>query len=159
MKITVISVGDIKEKYLTDAINEYAKRLSKYCKLTFLKVSDEPNIDNPSEKEIEMIKNKEGNKILKILPENSFKIALNLKGQMLSSEELAKKMLDTCTYVNSHLVFIIGGSLGLSNQVLSCMDYHLCFSKMTFPHQLMKVILLEQIYRGCKINNNESYHK
>ena len=159
MKITVISVGDIKEKYLTDAINEYAKRLSKYCKLTFLKVSDEPNIDNPSEKEIEMIKNKEGNKILKILPENSFKIALNLKGQMLSSEELAKKMLDTCTYVNSHLVFIIGGSLGLSNQVLSCMDYHLCFSKMTFPHQLMKVILLEQIYRGYRIMNNEPYHK
>jgi 23S rRNA (pseudouridine1915-N3)-methyltransferase len=117
------------------------------------------NMVNPSEKEIEMIKNKEGNKILKILPENSFKIALNLKGQMLSSEELAKKMLDTCTYVNSHLVFVIGGSLGLSNQVLSCMDYHLCFSKMTFPHQLMKVILLEQIYRGCKINNNESYHK
>ena len=96
MKITVISVGDIKEKYLNDAINEYAKRLSKYCKLTFIKVADEPNTDNPSDKEIEMVKNKEGIKILKALPQNSFKIALNLKGQMLSSEELAKKILDTC---------------------------------------------------------------
>lgn len=159
MKITIVSVGEIKEKYLIDAINEYSKRLSKYCKLAFLKVTDEPNTDNPSDREIEIVKNKEGLKILKVLPQNSFKIALNLKGKMLSSEELADKILDVCTYANSHIVFVIGGSLGLSDEVLSNMDYHLCFSKMTFPHQLMKVILLEQIYRACKINNNESYHK
>ena len=159
MKITIVSVGEIKEKYLIDAINEYSKRLSKYCKLSFLKVTDEPNTDNPSDREIEIVKNKEGMKILKVLPQNSFKIALNLKGKMLSSEELASKILDVCTYTNSHIVFVIGGSLGLSDEVLSNMDYHLCFSKMTFPHQLMKVILLEQIYRACKINNNESYHK
>ncbi|MBO5711855.1 MAG: 23S rRNA (pseudouridine(1915)-N(3))-methyltransferase RlmH [Acholeplasmatales bacterium] len=159
MKITVISVGEIKEKYLNDAINEYSKRLSKYCQLTFIKVKDEPIMDNPSDKECEIIKEKEGKKILKILPQNSYKIALNLKGVMLSSEELAKKVLDTCAYNNSHIVFIIGGSLGLSNELLKEMDYHLCFSKMTFPHQLMKVIFLEQIYRACKINNNETYHK
>ena len=92
MKITIVSVGEIKEKYLIDAINEYSKRLSKYCKLAFLKVTDEPNTDNPSDREIEIVKNKEGLKILKVLPQNSFKIALNLKGKMLSSEELADKI-------------------------------------------------------------------
>ena len=159
MKITVVSVGNIKEKYLKDAIAEYSKRILKYSKIEFLNVSDEPINDNASAKEIENIKNKEGEKILKILPSNSYKIALNLKGVMLSSEELAKKVLDICSYNNSNICFIIGGSLGLGDNVLSKMDYHLCFSKMTFPHQLMQVILLEQIYRAFKIMKGETYHK
>ena len=159
MKIVVVSVGSIKEKYLKDAINEYSKRLSKYAKIEFLNVSDEMIPNNPSEKEIEQIKLKEGEKILKVLPLNSYKIALNLKGEMLSSEELAKKLLNIFSYNNSTITLVIGGSLGLGKNVLDLMDYHLCFSKMTFPHQLMRVILLEQIYRAFKINNNETYHK
>lgn len=159
MKITILSVGNIKEKYLKDAIQEYAKRLSKYCKLEFISVADEANILDPSSKELEMIKSKEAVKLLKVLPLNSYKIALNLKGEMLDSEELAKKTLDIFSYHNSHITFVIGGSLGLGEEILKEMDYHLCFSKMTFPHQLMQVILLEQIYRSFKINNNETYHK
>ena len=159
MKIVVVSVGSIKEKYLKDAINEYSKRLSKYAKIEFLNVSDEMIPNNPSEKEIEKIKLKEGEKILKVLPLNSYKIALNLKGEMLSSEALAKKLLNIFSYNNSTITLVIGGSLGLGKNVLDLMDYHLCFSKMTFPHQLMQVILLEQIYRAFKINNNETYHK
>ena len=159
MKITILSVGNIKEKYLKDAILEYSKRISKYSSIEFINVDDEPINDNASLKEIEMIKNKEASKLLKKLPSNSYKVALNLKGKMLSSEELAQKMLDIYSYNNSHIVFVIGGSLGLGDEILDKMDFHLCFSKMTFPHQLMQVILLEQIYRAFKINNNETYHK
>lgn len=159
MKITVLSVGNIKEKYLKDAINEYAKRISKYCKVDFISVSDEGICENPSDKEIEMVKNKEATKLLKAMPSNAYKIALNLKGQMLTSPELAQKIDNIFAYNSSHIVFLIGGSLGLGDEILSKMDYHLCFSKMTFPHQLMQVILLEQIYRSFKINNNEVYHK
>ena len=159
MKIYVVSVGAIKEKYLKDAITEYSKRISKYAKVEFLTAADEAINDNPSDKEIEIIKKKEGEKILKIIPQNSYKIALDLKGEMLDSVELAKKFLDIFSYHNSNITFIIGGSLGISKEVLDNCDYKLCFSKMTFPHQLMQVILLEQIYRAFKINNNETYHK
>ena len=159
MKITIMSVGNIKEKYLKDAILEYSKRISKYSEIEFINVDDEPIKDNASFKEIEMVKNKEALKLLKKLPSNSYKIALNLQGRMLSSPELAQKMLDINSYSNSHIVFVIGGSLGLGDELLKEMDYHLCFSRMTFPHQLMQVILLEQIYRAFKINNNETYHK
>lgn len=159
MKISIVSVGNIKEKYLLDAIDEYTKRLSKFTKVEHIKVQDEPINDNPSLKEIEQIKEKEGDKILKVLPQNSYKIALDLKGEMLSSEELASKMLDIFSYHNANISFIIGGSLGIAKKVLNACDYKLCFSKMTFPHQLMKVILLEQVYRAFKINNNETYHK
>ncbi len=159
MKITIISIGNIKEKYLKDAINEYSKRISKYTKIEFLSASDESINDNPSQKEIDIIKNKEGEKILKMIPQNSYKIALDLRGNMLSSEELASKISSVFSYNSSHISFIIGGSLGLSKSVLDSVDYKLCFSKMTFPHQLMQVILLEQIYRAFKINNNETYHK
>ena len=159
MKITILSVGNIKEKYLKDAILEYSKRISKYSDIEFINVLDEPIKDNASQKEIEIVKNKEASKLIKKLPLNSYKIALNLKGKMLSSEELAEKMLDIYSYNNSHIVFVIGGSLGLGDEILNMMDYHLCFSKMTFPHQLMQVILLEQVYRAFKINNNETYHK
>jgi 23S rRNA (pseudouridine1915-N3)-methyltransferase len=159
MKISIISVGNIKEKYLKDAILEYSKRLSKYTKIEFLNTSDEPICDNPSAKDIEIVKNKEGERLLKLIPSASYKVVLDLKGKMLSSEELASKILDIFSYNNSHISFIIGGSLGLSDAVLNSADFHLCFSKMTFPHQLMQVILLEQVYRAFKINNNETYHK
>ena len=159
MKITILGVGTIKEKYFIDAIKEYSKRISKYSKVEFITVSDEPIPDNASLKEEEIIKNKEGEKILKAIPNNSYKIALALNGEMLDSVELSKKMSDIFTKGNSNIVFIIGGSLGLSKKVLDSADYKLCFSKMTFPHKLMQVILLEQVYRAFKINNNETYHK
>ena len=159
MKINIVSVGSIKEKYLKDAILEYSKRVSKYAKVEFYSINDEPICQNPSKKDEEIVKNKEGEKLLKIIPSNSFKVVLDLKGEMLTSPELASKMNDIFTYQNSSISFIIGGSLGLADAVLNSADYHLCFSKMTFPHQLMQVILLEQIYRAFKINNNEVYHK
>lgn len=159
MKINIVSVGSIKEKYLKDAILEYSKRIFKYAKVEFYSINDEPICQNPSKKDEEIVKNKEGEKLLKIIPSNSFKVVLDLKGEMLTSLELAEKMNDIFTYQNSSISFIIGGSLGLADAVLNSADYHLCFSKMTFPHQLMQVILLEQIYRAFKINNNEVYHK
>lgn len=159
MKIYIVSVGNIKEKYLKDAINEYSKRISKFSKVEFINVSDEPIVDKPSQKEIDNVKAKEGEKLLKVIPSNSYKVVLDLKGEMISSEGLASKMLDIFSYHNANISFIIGGSLGLDRRVLDNADFHLCFSKMTFPHQLMQVILLEQVYRAFKINNNESYHK
>ncbi len=159
MKITILSVGNIKEKYLIDAIDEYSKRLSKFTKLNHITLPDLAISDNPSERDIEIIKNKEGNKIIESIPNDSYIIALDLNGKMISSEELASKIDDIFTYNSSHITFIIGGSLGLSNEVISKANYRLCISKMTFPHKLCKVILLEQIYRAFKINNNETYHK
>ena len=156
MRITILSVGNIKEKYLKDAILEYSKRISKFCKVEFISVPDEVISDNTNETDI---KNKEAIKLLAKMPENSYKIALNLKGEMLTSPELADKISHVFSYYNSHIVFVIGGSLGLGEELLKKMDYHLCFSKMTFPHQLMQVILLEQIYRSFKILNHETYHK
>ncbi len=159
MKITIISVGKLKEKYLIDGINEYIKRISKYSEINEIVLKDEP-IPQKAGLAIENeIKVKEGKKILESIPLNSYKIVLDLKGEMLKSEELALKIKNIQTYNSSHIVFIIGGSLGLSLEVLKACDYSLCFSKMTFPHQLMKLILLEQIYRAFKINNNETYHK
>lgn len=159
MKITILSVGVIKEKYLIDAINEYTKRLSKYTKVEFVKVADEPIKENSSEKENELIKNKEGKKLIPYLKDKDYKIALALDGVMLSSEELADKIKNVLTYDSSNITFVIGGSLGLSKEVLDICDYKLCFSKMTFPHKLMQVILLEQVYRLFKILNGETYHK
>lgn len=159
MKIIIASVGNIKEKYLKDAILEYSKRISKYANVSFVNVSDEPIKDNASLKEEQQIKNKEASALLKAIPANSYKVVLDLKGQMLTSPELAKKIDNIFAYNNSNICFIIGGSLGLGKEILDAADYHLCFSKMTFPHQLMQVILLEQIYRAFKINNNEIYHK
>lgn len=156
MKITILSVGSIKEKYLKDAILEYSKRISKYCKIEFISVPDETISDNKS---IDEVKNKEAVKLIAKLPDASFKIALNLQGEMLTSPELAEKISHIFSYSSSHIVFVIGGSLGLGEEILKKMNYHLCFSKMTFPHQLMQVILLEQIFRSFKILNHETYHK
>lgn len=159
MNISIISVGKIKEKFLKAAIEEYSKRLSRYCKLDIIEVPDEKTPDNASAKEELLIKEKEGISILKHIKENMLVVTLDLKGKMLSSEELSDFIKDSGLKGNSHLAFIIGGSLGLSNEVLKKADFSLCFSKMTFPHQLMRVILLEQIYRGFRIMNGEPYHK
>ena len=159
MNVKILCVGKIKEKFYRDAIDEYVKRLSKYCSVTVTEVPDEKTSENASDTEIDIVKDKEGERLLKLIPDNSYKVVLDLKGTMLTSVELANKISDVFTYQNSNISFIIGGSLGLSDAVLKSADYHLCFSKMTFPHQLMQVILLEQIYRAFKINNNETYHK
>lgn len=159
MKIEVVCVGKLKEKYLVQAIDEYSKRLSRYCKLNIIELVDEKTPDNASKKEEELIKEKEGEKILAKINDNAYVIALDLHGKMISSEELATFISDCGIRGNSHLVFVIGGSLGLAPAVLARANYKLCFSKMTFPHQLFRVMLLEQIYRGFRINNNEPYHK
>lgn len=159
MKITLITVGKIKEKYLEDAIAEYSKRLSRYCKLEIIKVPDEKTPDGAGEALERQIKDKEGEKILSYVKDEAFVVALAIEGKMLSSEELAEFIDRLGVRGESHIQFIIGGSLGLSEKVLGRSDYKLSFSKMTFPHQLMRVILLEQIYRSYRIVNGEPYHK
>lgn len=159
MKITIISVGKIKESYLLDGIKEYIKRLSKYTKVEEIVLNDEPIKNNSNESLDLEIKRIEGVRILNAIDKNSYVIALDLKGEMISSEALASKFIEINNYHSSHITFIIGGSLGLSSSVLEAASYRLCFSKMTFPHKLMKLILLEQVYRAFKINNNETYHK
>lgn len=159
MKITIITVGKIKEKYLKDAIAEYSKRLSRYCKLEILEVADEKTPDGASEIVEENIREKEGERILKLIKEDAYVITLEISGKMLTSEELADRIETLGIQGKSHLVFVIGGSIGLGKEVLRRSDYALSFSKMTFPHQLMRVILLEQIYRSYRIINGEPYHK
>ena len=159
MKITVISVGKIKEKYFTGAIDEYAKRLSKYCTLNQIEVSDEKAPETLSDKEMEQIKDKEGERILSKIKDTQYVITLEIKGKQLTSEKLSDKLASLGLEGNSDVVFVIGGSLGLSNLVLNRSDFALSFSEMTFPHQMMKVILLEQVYRGFRILKNEPYHK
>ena len=159
MKITVLTVGKIKEKFYTAAIDEYSKRLSRYCKLNIIQVADEKTIENSTEKEMDIIKAKEGERILKNIPDDAFVITLEINGKMLDSEELADKINKLGIMGESHIVFVIGGSLGLHQDVSKRANLKLSFSKMTFPHQLMRVILLEQIYRSYRIINNEPYHK
>lgn len=159
MNISIIAVGKLKEKYLKMAIEEYAKRLSRYAKLEIIELQDEKTPENASDKEEEQIREKEGNLILSKIKDNSFVIALDLNGKQLTSVEFSKFIEDCAVKGNSNLVFVIGGSLGLSKDVIKRSDYKLCFSKMTFPHQLFRVMLLEQIYRGFRIINNEPYHK
>lgn len=159
MNIKIITLGKIKEKYLKDAIDEYSKRLSRYAKLSIVELADEKTPDNASEKEEEGIKNIEGEKILKNIDDNSYVIALNLQGKELTSPQFSSLISSLGVEGNSNISFIIGGSLGLSQSVLKRADYKLCFSKMTFPHQLFRVMLLEQIYRGFRIMKGEPYHK
>ena len=159
MQIKIISVGKLKEKYLVQAVNEYAKRLQAYCKLVFVEVNDEKTKENVSEKEINIVKDKEAERILSKIKQDEYVITLEIEGKQVTSEELAAQFEKITTYSSSKITFIIGGSLGLSSSVSKRANYKLSFSKMTFPHQLMKVILLEQIYRGFRINNNEPYHK
>ena len=159
MRISVVCVGKIKEKYLKLGIDEFSKRLSKYCKLEVIELDDEKAPENLSDKEMMMIKEKEGNKILSKIKDNSHVIALAIDGKNLSSEELADTIDNLGVRGTSHIVFVIGGSLGLSDDVIRRANYKLSFSKMTFPHQLMRLILLEQVYRAYRINNGEPYHK
>ena len=158
LNIQIICIGKIKENYLKDAIDEYSKRLSKYCKLEILELPDEKIPDKLNDKLIGEIKEKECSNIINHFKKDSYKIALDLKGLQLSSKELSKKIEDI-SQINSSITFIIGGSLGLNENLLNNCQEKLCFSKMTFPHQLIRVFLLEQIFRGFKISNNETYHR
>ena len=147
MKISVISVGKIKEKYLRDAVAEYVKRLSRYCRLEMIEVAEEA------------IRAKEGERLLKYIREDMYVITLEINGKMLTSEEFAEKIETLGIQGKSSIAFVIGGSIGLGKEVLKRSDLALSFSKMTFPHQLMRVILLEQVYRAYRIINGEPYHK
>lgn len=159
MKITLICVGKLKEKYLTQGVDEYVKRLTRYCNLEIIELADEKTPDQAGEALENIIKKKEGERILKVLKVDTYCIALAIDGSMVCSEELAEKIDVLGVSGTSHISFIIGGSLGLSEEVLKRADYKLSFSKMTFPHQLMRVILLEQIYRAYRIIHNQPYHK
>ena len=159
MEIRIITVGKIKEKYLNDGIAEYAKRLSRYCKLNFIQVPDEKTPDKASDGMNRQIKETEGNRLLSHIREQDYVIALAIEGKMMDSVELSDLIAKLGVQGKSSIAFVIGGSLGLSDAVLKRADYKLSFSKMTFPHQLMQMILLEQIYRGYRIMNHEPYHK
>lgn len=159
MKITLITVGKIKEKYLKDAIAEYSKRLSKYCKLEIIEVADEKTPDQASENVEQQIRKKEGERILRYVKEDAYVITLEIGGTMLDSVAFAKKIETLGVQGKSHIIFIIGGSIGLGEDVLKRSDYGLSFSKMTFPHQLMRVIVLEQVYRSYRIIEGAPYHK
>ena len=159
MKITLVTVGKIKEKFFEDAIKEYSKRLSRYCKLEILQVADEKTPEGASETVELQIKEKEGQRILSLIRDDAYVIALAIEGKMLDSEELAERIEKLGVSSISQIVFVIGGSLGLSAQVMKRADYALSFSRMTFPHQLMRVVLLEQIYRSYRIMNHQPYHK
>ena len=159
MQYTILCVGKIKEKFYSQAIEEYSKRLSKYCKLEIKEAADEKTPDSASDTVNRMIKEKEGDRLLSFIKDDSYVIALAIDGKMLDSVELSEKIDNLMLSGKSDIVFVIGGSLGLDKRVLDRADYKLSFSKMTFPHQLMRVILLEQIYRSFRIMKNEPYHK
>ncbi|UOQ95472.1 23S rRNA (pseudouridine(1915)-N(3))-methyltransferase RlmH [Halobacillus shinanisalinarum] len=159
MKITIITVGKLKEKYLKQGIQEYTKRLSPYAKVEVIEVSDEKAPENLSEAQILEVKQKEGERILSKVGHDTHVITLEINGQQLTSEKLAKKIDDLATYGKSKVAFVIGGSLGLSDEVMERSDFGLSFSIMTLPHQLMRLVLVEQIYRAFKINRGEPYHK
>ncbi len=159
LRITVVCVGKLKEKYFADAVVEYGKRLSRYCRLEIKEAADEKTPDGASAAEEEQIKSREGGRILKNIRDDDYVIALAIEGKQLSSPELADKLVRLANAGQSQLVFVIGGSLGLSDEVLARADLRLSFSRLTFPHQLMRVVLLEQIYRSFRINQGEPYHK
>lgn len=159
MKISVLCVGKIKEKYFTDGIKEYEKRLSRYCKLEIIEVADEKTPDSASETEELQIKAKEGERLKKYIRDDAYVIALAIDGKQLDSVELSEKIEKLGIGGTSHIIFIIGGSLGLDASILNRADFKLSFSRMTFPHQMMRMILLEQVYRGYRIMKGEPYHK
>ena len=159
MNIDIICVGKIKEKYLVDAINEYTKRLSKFANVNILEVKDEKTPDNPSENEKNIILKTEGDRIDSFIKKGAFVFGLCIEGKQVESKEFASKISDIMVNGYSDIQFIIGGSFGLHEDIKKRVNYKLSFSKMTFPHQLMRLILLEQVYRAYKINNHEPYHK
>lgn len=159
MKISILTVGKIKEKYWKLAIDEYTKRLSRYCKLEIIEVEDEKTPDGASDTVEDLIKEKEAQKLFKYIKDDAYVITLEIQGKMLDSVELSEKIEEIGIHGISHIQFVIGGSLGLHSSIMRRSDYALSFSKMTFPHQMMRVILLEQIYRSYRIMNHEPYHK
>ena len=159
MKIDIVCVGKIKEKFCRDALEEYKKRLSKYCSLNIIEVQDEKTPDNAPPAIEDQIKKKEGERILQNIDPSAYVCALAIGGKRYSSEGFAEFIADKGVSGVSHIQFVIGGSLGLHESVLKRSDGGISFSDMTFPHQMMRVILLEQIYRGYRIINNEPYHK
>ena len=159
MRINIVCVGKIKEKFYRDALAEYTKRLSRYCSLTITEVADEKTKEQASETECAIIKDREGERILKSIRDDGYVIALAIDGKILDSVELSEKIDKLGLSGKSNVYFVIGGSLGLSDAVMKRADYKLSFSRMTFPHQLMRVILLEQIYRSYRIINHEPSHK
>ncbi|MGX8773688.1 MAG: 23S rRNA (pseudouridine(1915)-N(3))-methyltransferase RlmH [Bacillota bacterium] len=159
MNIKIIAVGKLKESYWRDAVSEYSKRLGAYCSLEIIEVKESRLRANPSAADEEAVKTAEGGDILRHIDREDYVITLEIKGRGLSSEQLAEKLESLALEGKSSLTFVIGGSLGLSPEVSRRADFRLSFSAMTFPHQMMRVVLLEQIYRGFKINRNETYHK
>ncbi|RSX58427.1 23S rRNA (pseudouridine(1915)-N(3))-methyltransferase RlmH [Bifidobacterium samirii] len=159
MQIDIIAVGKVKEAYLRDAIAEYSKRMGRYCRLNVIEVADEKTPDHASEGVERQIRAKEGERIAKHLRDGAYVIALAIDGAMLSSEGLAARIDELGVRGVSHIQLVIGGSIGLDDAILRRADFKLSFSRMTFPHQLMRVILLEQLYRAYKINAGEPYHK
>ena len=159
LHIDIICIGKLKEQYLKDAINEYSKRLSKYCNLNIIELPDEKLPTTNSEKLFYEIKSKECERITSHIKKDSYVICLDLKGKQYTSEEFSKKIENISLNLNSHITFIIGGTLGMSNELLNRANELICFSKMTFPHQLIRVFLLEQIFRAFKISNGETYHR
>ncbi|PUB10971.1 23S rRNA (pseudouridine(1915)-N(3))-methyltransferase RlmH [Paenisporosarcina sp. OV554] len=159
MNITIISVGKLKEKYLKMGIEEYTKRLGSYAKIDLIEVADEKAPENLSDADMEIVKKKEGERILAKIGADTYVIALAIEGKMKSSEQLADDLQSLMTYGRSKVAFVIGGSLGLHDDVMKRSDEKLSFSKMTLPHQLMKLVLIEQVYRAFRIIKGEPYHK
>lgn len=159
MQITIIAVGKLKEKYLTQGVGEYLKRLGSYAKVTIHQVCDQPHAEGLSSHAAEQVRRKEGQRIEKHIRKNTYLIALDISGQAYSSEQLATCFDSLMLRGHSHITLIIGGSLGISQDLLSRCQLRLSFSKLTFPHQLMRLILVEQIYRAFKIIRGEPYHK
>lgn len=158
LNINIVCVGKIKENYLKDAISEYSKRLSKFCNLNIIELSDEKLPSKLNDSIINEIKNKECTKMIQAIKKDSYIICLDLKGKQFSSEEFSEKIDNIALNFNSSITFVIGGTLGLNEEILSLSSEKICFSKMTFPHQLIRVFLLEQLFRAFKISNNETYH-
>ncbi|SFF64905.1 23S rRNA (pseudouridine1915-N3)-methyltransferase [Halobacillus alkaliphilus] len=159
MKISIVTVGKLKEKYLKHGIEEYVKRLGPYAKVDIIEVPDEKAPENLSEAQMEEVKQKEGERILSKISQETYVMTLEIEAKQLTSEKLASHMDSLATYGKSKVAFVIGGSLGLSEEVLKRSDFSLSFSKMTFPHQLMRLMLVEQVYRAFKIMKGEPYHK
>ena len=159
MKITLLTVGKIKEKFYRQAIEEFQKRLKRYCKLELIEAADEKTPDCPRARQLEQILQKEGERLNKYIRAQDYVVALVIEGQQLDSQQLSEKIQTLGLNGTSSITFVIGGSLGLSNELKKRADYCLSFSKMTFPHQLMRVILLEQIYRSFRIAEGAPYHK
>ena len=158
MKITIACVGKIKEKYLIAGIDEFTKRLTPFCKLETVAINEEKMPDNPSPAEKEQVLEKETQRLLAIIPENSYVILLDVIGKQLSSPELASKIDALALSGNSHITFVIGGAFGYTDALRKRADFALSFSKMTFTHQMIRLLLIEQIYRAYKISNNQKYH-